>query len=117
MGSGISIYEARAVSDGAAGFHNVVRNNVSYANLITLSCNKCHTDGNGIIMDDFQNTQTSTSWKNRTYPYASLVENNLVFGNGGKGIQVFVSDNITLRHNTAYYNNQDTNSMAPGAES
>src|SRR5699024_7629652 len=37
----------------------------------------------------------------------ALVENNLLHGNGGKGIAVHWSDNATIRNNTAYYNNMD----------
>ena len=35
------------------------------------------------------------------------MENNLVYENGGKGIQVTWSDYVTVRNNTAWHNNQD----------
>ena len=60
-------------------------------------------------------TATASSW---TIPehadtvagpdlFPSLVENNLVYGNGGKGIQVDWTDYATIRNNTAYHNNVD----------
>ena len=47
-GSGISIYEPVA-SDNLAGFHNVISNNISYANNNLAGA---QSDGNGIIIDD-----------------------------------------------------------------
>ena len=41
------------------------------------------------------------------YTFPTLVENNLVYSNGGKGIQIQLSDNVTIRNNTAYHNNLD----------
>ena len=78
-----------------------MRNNVSHDNL-TKTGN--HTDGNGIIIDDFQSTQTS-GFQNYTFP--TLVDGNVVYNNGGKGIAVHWSDNVTIRNNTAYHNNTD----------
>ncbi len=111
QGSGISLYQARAIApDDGSDFHNVVRNNVSYGNAVRYACDRCHTDGNGIIVDDFQNTQMGSGpWAGVAYPHATLLENNLVFGNGGGGVQVYLSNRITVRHNTAYANNQDRN--------
>lgn len=64
-----------------------------------------HTDGNGIIIDDFHNGQNGSAAGN--YPFKTLVENNLSYFNGGKGIQVYVSDHVILRNNTVYWNNRD----------
>ena len=41
------------------------------------------------------------------YTFRTLVENNLVYENGSKGIQVTWSDYVTVRNNTAWHNNQD----------
>lgn len=103
--SGISVYQSRNITGDrdTAGFRTVIAYNVSYANLEKETPGQ-HTDGNGIIVDDFQSTQ-NRSFPSYTYP--TLVENNLVFHNGGKGIQVTWSDNVTIRNNTAYHNNQD----------
>ncbi|WP_108663647.1 DUF4082 domain-containing protein [Acuticoccus kandeliae] len=101
--SGISVYQNRNITGDTTtpGYRTIVRNNVSYDNVTETGA---HTDGNGIIIDDFQSTQTS-GYPNYTYP--TLVENNLVYGNGGKGIQVTWSDYVTVRNNTAYHNNVD----------
>ena len=101
--SGISIYQNRNITGDTttSGFRTIVRNNISHDN-VTKSGQ--HTDGNGIIIDDFQSTQTS-GYRNYTFP--TLVEGNLVYENGGKGIQVTWSDYVTVRNNTAWHNNQD----------
>ena len=101
--SGISIYQNRNITGDRStdGFRTIVRDNVSYDNVTKTGQ---HTDGNGIIIDDFQSTQTG-GHPNYTYP--TLVENNLVYNNGGKGIQVVWSDGVTVRGNTAYHNNLD----------
>lgn len=114
--SGISIYQAKAFDD-KPGFHNVIRRNISYANMNLVVDNKISqsggktTDGNGIIIDDFRNTQLNST--NGVYKAATLVENNLVVDNGGRGIQVFLSDNVMVRNNTAYMNLKDKNLMGP----
>lgn len=101
--SGISVYQNRNITGDTStdGFRTIIRNNISYDNVTESGT---HTDGNGIIIDDFQSTQTS-GYPNYTYP--TLVENNLVYGNGGKGIQITWSDYVTVRNNTAYHNNND----------
>jgi parallel beta-helix repeat protein len=55
------------------------------------------TDGNGIIFDD---------GKHSHYTAATLIENNLTYFNGGAGIHVFQSTNVTVRNNTSYWNRQ-----------
>lgn len=101
--SGISLYQNRNITgdNSTDGFRNIIRNNTSYDNVTE---NGTHTDGNGIIIDDFQSTQTD-GFPN--YTFETLVENNLVYQNGGKGVQVTWSDGVTVRGNTAYHNNQD----------
>ncbi|MBX4901681.1 RTX toxin [Rhizobium bangladeshense] len=101
--SGISIYQNRNITGDTStdGYRTIVRNNISHDNVTKAGE---HTDGNGIIIDDFQSTQTS-GYPN--YTFKTLVENNLVYENGGKGIQVTWSDSVTVKNNTAYHNNQD----------
>ena len=105
--SGLNIYQARNSSgDTTTGFRNIIRNNIAYDNIVLLSA-PWNTDGNGIIIDDFQNLQNNSTAG--IYPYETLVESNLCFNNGGKGIQVVWSDHITVRNNTFYHNNLDNN--------
>ncbi len=105
--SGISIYQAKAF-DNKSGFHNIIRGNISYSNenLLPRKDGKV-TDGNGIIIDDFRHTQGQT--RSPKYTNWTLVENNLVFDNGGRGIHVFQSDNVIVRNNTAFKNLKSRN--------
>ena len=103
--SGISLYQNRNISGNPTlpGFRAIIQSNICYQNVIKFSGNN-HTDGNGIIIDDFQSTQTS-GFSNYTFP--TLVENNLCFSNGSKGIQITWSDYVTIRNNTCWHNNVD----------
>nr|WP_184148067.1 right-handed parallel beta-helix repeat-containing protein [Amaricoccus macauensis] len=101
--SGISVYHPENITGDTTtyGYRIIVRNNVSYDNVTKTGA---HSDGNGIIMDDFRSTQDLT----RTpYLFPSLVENNVVYNNGGKGVQVDWSDYVTVRNNTSWHNNLD----------
>jgi hypothetical protein len=102
--SGISIYQPHAV-DAEPGFHNVVRSNVSRLNTEGPSI-QGHTDGNGIIIDDANNTQGGPG-QSSPYRFETLVEGNLVYGNGGKGLQIAWSNHVTARNNKFYKNNRD----------
>ncbi|NNG72369.1 RTX toxin [Rhizobium laguerreae] len=101
--SGISIYENRNITGDTSttGYRNIVQNNISHDNVTKTGA---HTDGNGIIIDDFQSTQADG---HPNYTFKTLVDNNLVYENGGKGVQVAWSDSVTVQNNTAYHNNQD----------
>ena len=118
--SGISVWQNLNITGDTTteGYRTIVRNNISYDNITDDKDGLIggHSDGNGIIIDDFQNTQ-NYFWADPTeerpsYTYPTLVENNLVYNNGGKGIQVFYSDGVTVKGNTAYHNNQDTVNQA-----
>ena len=111
--SGISLYQA-ADFDTAPGFHNVIADNIVYRNVNLVPDPKLTgpsaghtTDGNGIIIDDFRHTQTWRGQRTPAYSNSTLVENNVAFDNGGRGIQVFFSDHVTVRNNTVYRNLQD----------
>lgn len=109
--SGISLYNCRPLSDAKPGFHIIVSQNLCYDNGESAAITAPHTDGNGIIIDDFHNEQGNFKqypFAGQNYPYATLVENNVCYHNGGKGIQVFISDHVTVRNNTVYWNNWDT---------
>jgi parallel beta-helix repeat protein len=64
------------------------------------------TDGNGIIIDDSRNSQGGGG---PPYVGTFLIENNLVFDNGGRGINIFESDNVIARNNTLYQNGRTAN--------
>ncbi len=104
--SGISIYHPVAF-DSLPGYHIIIRNNVAFENECRLPFTpggfSTPTDGNGIILDDFEHTQSPAG----TLPYreAALLENNLSFNNGGNGIKVYLASNVTVRNNTLWHNN------------
>ena len=106
--SGISIYHPleKPGETPANGFRIVIRNNVCYDNWTGPT--GAQTDGNGIILDDFRNNHEGTPWEGPSYPHKTLVENNLCFRNGMKGISVNMSDRITLRRNTCFGNCGET---------
>ena len=92
--SGISIFRNIA-SDAAPGWHNIISYNECFGN-----CNPPGgTDGNGIIVDDFDA---------KAYSYPTLVEENLTWSNCSAGIKVYKSPNVTIRNNTNWQNQTRT---------
>jgi hypothetical protein len=108
--SGISVFQGRDI-DANTGYKYIISNNVSYnnynnfPNIVTGTV----TDGNGIIIDDFRNTQNvdpDCPLPPQPYLYTGkvLVFNNLTYNNGGSGIHAFESNNVDIVHNVAYKN-------------
>lgn len=97
--SGISIFRAENSSGDKTtkGFRIEVTNNVSYDNVWKSGA---RTDSNGIIIDSFKSKEGS----GYAYAYTTLVENNVVYGNSGRGIQLAWADNVTVRNNTSWHN-------------
>jgi parallel beta-helix repeat protein len=104
--SGISLYQ-NWNSDSETGVKNILRNNICYDNrqyVPTPGFNCGFTDGNGIIIDDSENTQAGStlgSYKGRT-----LIINNICYKNGGSGIHTFKSKHVDIINNTAFLNAQ-----------
>jgi hypothetical protein len=91
---------------GSSFFHIVVEWNVTYNNALTQcgsASNPYDTDGNGIIFD------TNSSFAGNTGGYTSpmLAAFNISYNNGGGGIHVFRSSNVTVANNTCYNNYLD----------
>ncbi|MDX2141103.1 MAG: carbohydrate-binding protein [Chloroflexota bacterium] len=109
--SGISVYYPTPLANslgqfpGFEQYHIVIRNNVSHSNLVGPSVPN-HWDGNGIILDRFRRNY-SGGGAGSGYQYESLIENNLVYNNGGQGIHLYQTDNVTIRNNTLYWNHTD----------
>jgi parallel beta-helix repeat protein len=104
--SGISFYQNRDTAPDFKGYRMVARRNIAYGNRNFFPC-KCVdfesiTDGNGIIVDDLHNTQNGSPYGN--YTGKTLIANNLVHDNWGRGIHVFESDNVDIINNTAFSN-------------
>lgn len=102
-GIGIAYMHDTGGPDNSDGYSNYIVGNVSYANeqrslqCFTDNLGAVITDGNGIIIDDHD----STNYQART-----LVADNVVFGNGGRGILVFNSSRVDVVNNIAYQNAQ-----------
>jgi hypothetical protein len=111
--SGIDLWEAQAF-DPAPGFHIIVRNNVSYQNGNWNVANA--SDGEGIILDSFD--YADATYGTTPYTQESLVENNVVWGNGGRGIEAGgagPTSYVTVRNNTVFDDNRQQLPW-PGAE-
>jgi hypothetical protein len=103
--SGIDLWEMQA-SDALPGFHIVIRNNLSYSNVESDIPASLQTDGEGIILDSFD--YADPTYGTTPYMQKSLVENNVIWGNGGRGIEasgVQPTSYVTIRNNTLYDDN------------
>ncbi|MEH0935788.1 right-handed parallel beta-helix repeat-containing protein [Micromonospora psammae] len=107
-GSGISFHGSWN-SDAGTGHKMIIRGNVSYGNKMLVKCIcvdlKAVTDGNGIIVDSTNNKSFAAPPLSQA-PYAgrTLVENNITYDNGGRGINVFQSLHVDVVNNTLYRN-------------
>jgi parallel beta-helix repeat protein len=97
-------YTPTAYDDGPYGI--MITYNITYDNSEGPTIPFPHTDGNGIIIDTTLNSDTCTTC-GTPYPGNILVEGNLSYNNGGGGIHVFLSKNVTVVNNTVYKNYQD----------
>lgn len=101
--SGVSAidYFEPVATDANPGFHNIISGNIVFNNSEGANGRSPHTEGHGIMLDRFRFGPAGN------YPAATLIENNLVYGNGGAGISLWYSNNVTLRNNTVYNNWRD----------
>ncbi|MCL2660736.1 MAG: DUF5123 domain-containing protein, partial [Acidobacteriaceae bacterium] len=128
-GSGIDSYEPRAANihhpefvpnenDKALKYHTTIAFNVVHDNYIGKECHPSfppnpqgcgtnggdgHTDGNGIMLDDWQHTQGD----NKPYTGGALVLGNIVYNNGAGGLVIFQTANVMAVNNTSYNNFTD----------
>ncbi len=106
-------------SDDAPGYHHVVRRNICYDNELLVpvletsgGTGRTLTDGNGIIIDVFKRSRANPLKPHQQdrdgplLPYRgrTLVENNLIYNNGGRGIHIFRSEKVDVINNTCYQN-------------
>ena len=112
--SGISVYQPQRREDATGEYGVIIRNNISFNNINLVGNQNCcggrPTDGNGIVLDDYQNSQESGNGID--YDRRTLVENNITFDNGGNGIHVFRSHDIDIRNNTSVGNVMNLNNGA-----
>ncbi len=117
--SGFSIFNSWN-SDNATETKIIVRRNISYGNILKIAWNIGGTgtnckfyDGNGIILDN------NNAAKNPLGAYTGkfLLENNICYLNGGRGINVNYSDNAIILNNTTYRNGVSDGGPGVGIES
>ncbi len=105
--SGISFLLAKEF-DQEPDYHMVIRQNIAFENECRLPFAPggfdTPTDGNGIILDLFNNPYSDDEGQTGGYKSSTLIENNLSFNNGGRGIHIFSSDYVTIRNNTCWHN-------------
>jgi parallel beta-helix repeat protein len=91
---------------GSSFFHNVVEYNNVNNNAITQCGAPSHptnTDGNGIIFD----SNLTGNGDTEDYGSPSLVAFNVVYNNGGGGVHLFFSADVTVANNTCYNSQLD----------
>jgi Bacterial Ig domain/Right handed beta helix region len=100
--SGISIFHPQDTDGNYTDYKNIIKNNVAYRNRVEVKwwVLKRLSDGNGIIVDDTDNSQI----KGIPYKGRSLIANNIAFENGGAGVQSYSSQNVDVFYNTLYRN-------------
>lgn len=87
--------------DNSDGYSNYIVGNVAYGNenralqCFSDSIGAVITDGNGIIVDD----NDSNGYQART-----LIADNVVYNNGGRGILLFQSSRVDVVNNISYHN-------------
>jgi serralysin len=79
----------------------VISRNIVFNNSEGADGRSPHTEGHGIVLDSFRLGPSGN------YTPQTLIENNLVYGNGGIGINIYYSNNITVRNNTVFNNLRD----------
>jgi parallel beta-helix repeat protein len=126
--SALNIFRAKDVDNDTTSYKMIIRGNTASGaqNLFPCQCagyNKA-TDGNGLILDQLSqpNTEVVTTpigsgssqippgtYTLPAYAGRTLVTNNIVTRNGGRGIHVFQSQNADVAFNTAVENSQIAN--------
>jgi len=118
--SGFSILQP-VKTDSVAGTHIFVAGNFSWANVNPPKCDGGpSTDGEGLILDTFDGT--SSQGVIPPYDQQTVVTNNLLIGNGGRGFEIFKNNggpsgaanaHIFVYQNTSWGNSTDVNQIFP----
>jgi len=101
--SGISVLGLISI-DNNTGEKIIFRGNKIYNNYCRVKWISIadYSDGNGIIIDINDGSAPGTT----EYTGKFLVENNVVFDNGGRGLYIMQAGNATFRNNTSYWNSK-----------
>jgi hypothetical protein len=97
-------------ADSLPGTHVYIAGNFSWGNFDPNPCaGGTPSDGEGIILDTYNGNGTGSLYNGQ-----SVVANNIVLSNGGRGIQSFLSPTarIYIYQNTTWNNEGDTNQNA-----
>lgn len=120
--SGISFLNTWNYDSHADGTPSmIIRNNRTFRNQLYVpwvhgTPRTCDIyDGNGIILDN--NNGTFNQNPLGAYTGKFLIENNLSYLNGGRGINLNYTDNVTLLNNTTYQNGASSGGPRVGVES
>jgi len=101
--SGVSIYDPKNY-DSYAGTHVFIAGVFSYGNIDSASC-PGESDGEGIIFDNWSNSQTS----HVAYTGQGVVEQSMLLGNGSSGFEAFgnTGSTVIVESTTSWGNYQD----------
>jgi hypothetical protein len=120
--SGMGMYQQWNSDRPTAGqegktYKNFIRGNVLHDNenlfgftrTPTNPCDRASkiTDGNGIIIDDFRSSQPGGT-QSEPYVGRTLIENNVSYNNGGRGVNVYSSNYVDVVNNTLVRNAKTT---------
>jgi parallel beta-helix repeat protein len=109
--SGLGLYHLTDVAGSTTrnGYKNLIAGNLVYDNRNNLPWKGGSPpgiyDGNGIIVDDSNHAQPAAGlYDVQGVPYTgrTYISNNIVHGNGGRGIHVYSSAHVDLVNNTAW---------------
>jgi hypothetical protein len=108
-GSGVSMIPANG-TDTSAGTHVFVAGYFGWKNINALTGAGCNTDGEGIVFDSWSCPPSGGT----AYKYQGVAEQNVVWGNGGPGFEVYPNctangdlTQVIVFSNTSYGNLQD----------
>jgi parallel beta-helix repeat protein len=105
--SGISLGWNSNYDNDTTNYRVFVRRNSCFSNkncIPAIQGGTVPTDGEGIIID----IQDGTAGNVPAYTGRMLLENNVVFNNGGDGITLFKTNHVDVINNTAYLNDRTT---------
>lgn len=103
--SGISLGWNYNFDNDTTNYKVFVRRNICFSNkncIPAIQGGIISTDGEGIIID----IQDGTAGNVPAYTGKMLLENNVVFNNGGDGITLFKTNHVDVINNTAYLNDR-----------
>ena len=103
--SGISLGWNSNYNNDTTNYRVFVRRNICFSNkncIPAIQGGTVPTDGEGIIID----IQDGTAGNVPAYTGRMLLENNVVFNNGGDGITLFKTNHVDVINNTAWLNDR-----------